>query len=245
MTKTIEFVKSTSDKRRFLPKLEPPLAIHTYCDSSYANLPDGRTQGGYIATVEGATLGRACTVEVHSGPLKRVATTPFDGETIQTCDAVDATLDLCARLSELENGSVESIFAQVAHRHTAPGVPSAVPHLAKGFVHSDSLSLIDSVHSTRLPNCRRRRVDVAQIRSALENADLAELDHQCRAANPSDPLTNDRGVTVESRQCFDTLYFDGVPPDRPGYPPEQVAAVLQAGRTEYPASLCKCARVPW
>ena len=66
LTKTIEFVKSTSHKRRFFPKLEPPLAIHTYCDSSYANLPDGRTQGGYIVTVEGTTLGRACTVEVLS-----------------------------------------------------------------------------------------------------------------------------------------------------------------------------------
>ena len=220
LSKTIDFVKETSYKRRFLPTMVPPLRTVTYCDSSHANLPDGRTQGGYVASVEGVELGCAAAIEAHSGPLGRVATTPFDGETIQTCDAVDATLDIQARLSELENGSVQGLFERVAARHLNPGITPAPSELTKGSVHTDSMSLVDAVGSTRLPKCKRRRVDVAQIRSCLELGDLDGLDHQCRAANPSDPLTNDRGVTCESRECFDQLYFEGVPPDRPGYPPE-------------------------
>ena len=204
---TIRYVLQTQDKRRWYPKLKGPLKTISYCDASYGNLPDGKSQGGHIVTYEGAEPGKANVVELTSTKIKRVAPSVFDAETLQGLACVDATIAANMLLRELEHGPEPGLLERAARRSVTPGLPEAIPDMPHSEIWTDSMSFVDSVYSTKEPACRRRRADIGAVREALALGDVNTLEHIFRDSNPADPLTKEMGPDTVTRAVLDRLYW--------------------------------------
>ena len=142
--KIIRNVKSTSYEISFC-KLQNPLHLSVYCDASYANLPNGGSQGGQILFLSDES-GFLSPVTWTSKKVRRICRSTLSAETMAMLDAVDTSIWIVHLLEEIT------------------GIK-----LKQAKVKTDNESLDDAVHSTTAVEEKRLRVDIAAIREEIRN----------------------------------------------------------------------------
>jgi len=145
-------------------KLEGPVFFLAYCDASFANLPDGSSQGGYIIFIADEK-NNVSPITWCSKKLPRVCRSTLAAEVM----AIIETVDMCCWLRK--------IFVDIFDGK-----------LLKTIIRTDNKSAFDNINSTTPANEKRTRVDIAAIRQSIYNQ---EIDLQwIRGENQlADPLT--------------------------------------------------------
>lgn len=140
--KVIRKVKSTSVEIVFC-KLQDPLHLSVYCDASYANLPNGGSQGGQIVFLSDDN-GFLSPLTWTSKKLRRVCRSTISAETMSMLDAVDTSIWIIHILEDITGSKSKN-----------------------SKIKTDSKSLYDAAHSTTAVEEKRLRVDIAAIREEI------------------------------------------------------------------------------
>ena len=72
-------------------------------------------------------------------------------------------------------------------------------------VYSDGKGTVQSVNGSKAVQCKRRQVDIAALREALEVGDVAAVLHLPGVLNPVDPLTKDNPSKTTTKILEDLL----------------------------------------
>ena len=129
----------------YYPPLKPPFHLEIFCDASYANLPNGASQGGSIVFMSDKS-GKLLPLSWTSRKLRRIVKSTLAAEAMALLDAIDINIWLTHILSEITNTQLDiSVF------------------------HTDNRSLVEALHSTKSTEEKRLRVDIAAIKEAIEN----------------------------------------------------------------------------
>ena len=129
-------------------KLRPPVHLLTFCDTSYGNLPNGFSQGGYIIFLadERGNVSPLCWA---SRKLRRVCRSTVAAEIMAMLDGIDASVWLFHIISEITDIKMDCIK-----------------------VKTDNMSLCESVHSTTANEEKRLRVEIASIRESIRRKEI-------------------------------------------------------------------------
>ena len=151
----------------FFPNLGNPkyFKIICYSDATYASLPDGSSQGGYIVFVKGAN-GQLAPICWSSRKLERVTRSPLASEALALNDVADAGFLIGAMLQE--------VFR----------LPSLPPVLCK----TDNASLVETLHTDNLVQDKRLRIDIARLREMRRRGEI-DIQWVKGSEQLSDPLT--------------------------------------------------------
>jgi len=130
------------------PNLQSPLHLLAYCDASYANLPDGSSQGGCIIflTDDEENVAPICW---WSRKLKRVCKSTETAETMVMLEAIDAVVWLSAILNDIYGKKMNT-----------------------PIIRSDNMSLHKNIHSTTAVEEKRLRVELAAIRESARKTEF-------------------------------------------------------------------------
>jgi transposase InsO family protein len=128
--------------------LEPPVFLLAYSDASYANLPDGSSQGGYVVFLADKSE-RVSPITWTSRKLRRVCRSTITAETMATLDAID----VCAWLFHM--------FRDVFDVEILPTV-----------IRTDNKSSYQAINSTTSVEEKRLRVDIAAVRECIRNQEV-------------------------------------------------------------------------
>jgi transposase InsO family protein len=169
--KTIRKVKSTSFEIVFC-KLQDPIHLFVYCDASYANLPNGGSQGGQIVFVSDEN-GFLSPLTWTSKKVRRVCRSTISAETMSLLDAVDTSIWIMHILEEVTGNKSK-----------------------KAKIKTDSKSLYDAAHSTTAVEEKRLRVDIAAIREEIRQRTIL-VDWIPKTEQLADVLTK-QGANRES-----------------------------------------------
>ena len=142
--KVVRNLKSSSYEIEFC-KLQNPLHLSVYSDASYANLPNGGSQGGQIVFLSDES-GLLSPITWTSKKVRRVCRSTISAETMSMLDAVDSSIWIIHILEEITGCK-----------------------LRQAKVKTDNESLSDAVHSTTTVEEKRLRADVAAIREEIIN----------------------------------------------------------------------------
>ena len=129
--------------------LESPVFLLAYSDASYANLPDGGSQGGYVVFLANESE-RVSPITWTSRKLRRVCRSTITAETMATLDAID----VCAWLFHM--------FREVFDVEIRPTV-----------IRTDNKSAYQAINSTTAVEEKRLRVDIAAIRECVRNNEVS------------------------------------------------------------------------
>ena len=132
---------------RFI-KLEGPVFFLAYCDASFANLPDGSSQGGYIIFLSDEE-NNVSPISWCSKKLPRVCRSTLAAEVM----AIIETIDMCCWLRK--------IFSDIFDGE-----------LLKTVIRTDNKSAFDNINSTTPADEKRTRVDIAAIRQSVYNQEI-------------------------------------------------------------------------
>ena len=121
-----------------------------YADSSFNNLPNNGTQAGYLIFLVGVGR-RSVLLNWKSHKLRRIVRSTLCAETISMVNALEDAL-LC-----------KNIFHEISQL--------SVPI----YAFSDNKSLVETVYSTKIQQDKRLMVEIASLRSLIENSDVEEL----------------------------------------------------------------------
>ena len=161
--KIIRKVKSTNVVINFY-KMEDSLHLLTYCDASYANLPNGGSQGGNFLFLADSK-GHLSPLSWSSKKVRRVCRSTISAETMSMLDAVDACIWISHILEEISGCKLKCTQ-----------------------VMTDNESLNNAVHSTTAVEEKRLRVDIAAIREDVRNRTII-VDWIPKAEQLADVLT--------------------------------------------------------
>ena len=148
------------------------LKVVCYSDATYASLPDGSSQGGFIVFVQGSN-GQISPLCWSSKKLDRVTRSPLASEAVALNEAADAAFLISAMIQE--------VFQ----------LPNFPPVLCR----TDSASLVETLQSTNLVNDKRLRIDVARLRE-MEKLNEVQIEWVKGIEQLSDPLTKS-GASAE------------------------------------------------
>ena len=140
--------KAMSGKTLHYSDLQSPSYLLAYSDASYANLPDGGSQGGYIVFLADK-LGQLSPITWTSKKLRRVCRSTITAETMAVLD----TIDTCAWLA--------SMFREVLD-----------VEVLRTIVRTDNKSAYEAINSTTAVEEKRLRVDIAAIRECVRNNEV-------------------------------------------------------------------------
>ena len=145
--KTLKKANSQSLLLKF-NRLCYPVNLVAFCDASYANLPDGSSQGGSIIFLSDDQK-RISPICWWSKKLRRVCKSTEAAETMAMLDAIDACIWLSSMLKEI-NGEK---FGEIS-------------------INTDNKSLYENVHSTTAVAEKRLRVEIAAIRESIRRDEV-------------------------------------------------------------------------
>ena len=208
----IEYVESTADYRRFLPTLSS-LNVRAYADASLGNAENERTQGGRLVTCEDER-GKAACIVARSGSLKRVANSSFDAESISSVDVASEAVAVSLVLEELENGPTSTLLSDVLARETCSGNPQSNRVLGPYApdLYTDGMGTVRSVAGTGELKSKRRAIDIALLREAVDLGDLGGVYHIDGQKNPCDPLTKAANQCKATMPILVRLLYSGLSP---------------------------------
>ena len=146
-----KLVKSMKQERMFVkyPNLGnyKKWKLMVFSDSSFANLPDGSSQGGYIVFLANEE-GKVAPLSWQSKKLHKVTKSTLSSETLAAIEAVDAAI-----LIQLQ---VKEIF-------------DVVPDI---ILFTDSRSLHQTVHTSHVLNDKSLRVSVSYLRQFVNRKEI-------------------------------------------------------------------------
>lgn len=126
----------------------------TFCDASYANLPDRGSQGGFITFLID-TSGQYCLFAWQSKRIKRVVNSTLAAECLAAVEAAETCILLRSTLEELLS------------------LPS--PGKIRISVLCDNRSLVDAVHSSTSVENKRLQIDVSILREMVEKGEIHQF----------------------------------------------------------------------
>lgn len=136
----------------------------SFCDASYANLPDRGSQGGFIIfLIDGK--GMYCPITWQSKRIKRVVNSTLAAECLAAVEAADTCILWRALLEEFLC------------------LPSGYMKIS---VLCDNRSLVDAVHSSTSVENKRLQIDVSILREMVKKGELYQfkwLDTKHQVAN--------------------------------------------------------------
>ena len=176
--KVLKRAKATQVSLKF-KKLISPLHLLSYCDASFANLPDGSSQGGMLIFMAD-DHGNTSPLFWSSRKLRRVCRSTLTAETMAMLDTVDS----CVWLSHIINEICDD-------------------ELKTTIIRTDCMSLKESIYSTTpIHEEKRLRVEIAAIRQSTRNNEIRvewiDKEHQL-----ADSLTKQG---ADSTKLLKTLY---------------------------------------
>ena len=118
-----------------------------FSDSSFGNLPDGSSQGGYVVLLVNAD-GSSAPLSWQSKKLHRVTKSTLASETLAVIEAVDAAVLLRLQIQEIYG---------------------VIPDI---FVYTDSKSLYQTVHTSHVLQDKSVRISVSYLRQFVKNKEL-------------------------------------------------------------------------
>ena len=167
--KKLQMTKS----RLLFPDLGDPrrLEVVVYKDAAHANLPSGASQGGNIIFLMGK--GRVAPISWSSKKLTRVTKSPLASEASALADAADSGF-LVAMI-------IQEVFGLL--------------EIPKVTCKTDSKSLYEHLHTTKITADPRLRVDIARLREMVK---LGEITVQWidKTKQLADSLTKARASAV-------------------------------------------------
>ena len=122
-------------------------SLSVFSDASFANLPCASSQGGFIVFLSGSD-GRVAPLSWQSKKLHRVTRSTLSSETLAVIEAVDAAMLMRLQIQELF------------------GVTVAVN------VFTDSKSLQQTVHTSKIMTDKSQRVSVAYLRQFINKGEI-------------------------------------------------------------------------
>ena len=181
LNKLVNRVKSSPLDIGF-PKLGSLEACHieAYCDASYANVQNGKSQGGFIIFVMNQQ-GMRCPVYWQSRAIRRVVKSTLAAETLALVECAETAAYISLILQELTAIKLK-IVCKV-----------------------DNKSLVDAIYSSKNVEDRRLRVDIAVIKDMVERHELQEVIWVSTKLQLADSLTK-RGAC--SKQLCAALRHD-------------------------------------
>ena len=114
--KVIKKANSQSVSLKF-SKLKYPIKLLAFCDASYANLPDGSSQGGTVIFLSDDN-NNVSPISWWSKKLRRVCKSTEAAETMAMLDAIDACIWISSLLKEINDDKFKSLFENI-HSTTA------------------------------------------------------------------------------------------------------------------------------
>ena len=122
-----------------------------YSDASYANLPDGGSQGGHLVFLSDANE-LCCPMAWHSTRIRRVVRSTLAAETLALVDGLETAYLMAKTVGEIISGEKES----------------TIPI----YCITDNKSLFDAVQTQKTINDKRLRVEISMIREMVENNEI-------------------------------------------------------------------------
>ena len=163
-----------------IPKLESisNCVLECYSDSSYANLPGGGSQGGFIIFLKD-TKGMRCPLYWQSRRIRRVVKSTLAAETLALLDGAEAAYFIGQLISNIANVPVPKVFCKV-----------------------DNLSLVNAVTSSKLVDDRRLRVDIAVLQDMIDRRELHAVTWVNSESQLADSLTKKGVNTTRLREAI-------------------------------------------
>ena len=147
------------------------LSLIAYSDASFANLPDGGSQGGYIIFVVGKN-GAYFPLHWQSKRIRRVVKSTQAAETLAMVDLAEACIYYKTFLCELLHIDSSKI---------------------KIICKTDNSGMHDSSHSSTMILDKRLRIEMAILREMLDNKEIDDITWVPNIHQVADALTK-RGV---------------------------------------------------
>ena len=157
--------------------LEPPLFLLAYSDASYANLPDGGSQGGYIVFLADKKE-HVSPITWSSRKLRRICRSTITAETMATLD----TIDVCTWLNHM--------FKEVFD-----------VEILQTIIRTDNKSSYQAINSTTAVEEKRLRVDIAAIRECIKNKEVS-IEWVSKENQLADVLTKQGADSVKLAQTL-------------------------------------------
>ena len=173
LNKLVERVTSDGFKLAF-PRLKSlkDCTIECYTDASFANLPDGSSQGAYIILLMDC-LGQRCPILWQSRKLRRVVKSTIAAETMALIEGAEAAVYIAQILSCVTSHTKLKVFCYV-----------------------DNKSLVDSLNSIKRVDDKRLRIDLAVIENMVISGEISKVSWIPSKQQLADCLTK-RGVSTE------------------------------------------------
>ena len=128
------------------------LKIKVYMDATHNSLPDGASQGGFVVFLEGKD-GKVVPMSWQSKKLHRVTKSPLASETLALGEGADAGF------------LIASMIKEVFGLTSLPAITCI----------TDSSSLVQNLHTSKISCDRRLRVDMSRLREMVQNKEITVL----------------------------------------------------------------------
>ncbi len=148
VNKTMKYLKKNPLQLRYWKLDLSQIVLVICCDASFANLPDGSSQGGHIIFLVSAT-GKCCPMTWQSKKLRRVCKSTLAAESWAMVEAVESAEFIMAQLSEVLK--VRSL---------------------KMVCLTDCKSLFDAIHTTNNVQDRGLRISIACLRQRVNQQEM-------------------------------------------------------------------------
>lgn len=151
LTRAIKAVKNLKEEKAvvMMPKLHKPSnwRLVVFSDASHANLSDGaNSMGAHLVFLTDGD--RSCPISWHAGKIKRVVRSTIAAETLSLLEAVENGIYIREHLMELLGLSIP-LHAYI-----------------------DNKSLVEAVHSTKLVDDKRLRIDMSSLQESLSRGEI-------------------------------------------------------------------------
>ena len=146
--------------------------IECYTDASFANLPDGSSQGAFIILIRDC-LGQMCPILWQSRKLRRVVKSTIAAETMALIEGAEAAIYIAQILSCVTSCNKLKVYCYV-----------------------DNKSLVDTLNSIKKVEDKRLRIDLAVIENMIANEEICKVSWIPSQQQLADCLTK-RGVSTE------------------------------------------------
>ena len=119
-----------------------------YSDASFANLSSGGSQGGMVIFLKDSD-GKQCPIYWQTRKIRRVVKSTLAAETLALLDCAEAAVYIASIIADLINVQKTKVCCYV-----------------------DNRSLVDALHSLKMVEDRRLRLDIAVLQDMMERGEL-------------------------------------------------------------------------
>ena len=123
--------------------------VSCYTDATHASLSSGASQGAYIILTYGEN-GKIAPISWQSKKLCRVTKSPLASETLALSEGADAGFLVASVVQEI---------------HALPKMPPIL-------CYTDNHSLMETLHTTKILQDMRLRVDIARLREMIKEKEV-------------------------------------------------------------------------